>query len=134
MVVTVDILGQPGLLAVLLSVVVLLTPLEQAVLADVVVLPDLRRIVTGTGCLLRITSLPSLVRGFGSLIELSVAGVVLVPGAFFGHRSLSLVRPSSKATDMPVSLVFRHVWRTNIDLNIFPPCALLSTSSAWCCC
>ena len=86
-----DVARQARLLAVLLRFVVLLTAFEQAILASVVVLGDFGGIVACARRMLRIVCLARIVRRFGGLVELPVAGVVLVPAAFFGHLAVSHV-------------------------------------------
>jgi hypothetical protein len=84
-IVTLDVARQARLLAVLLSFVVLLATLEQAVLAGIVVLRDFDGIVPGARRMLSIVCLARVVRRFGGLVELPVACVVLVPATLFGH-------------------------------------------------
>ncbi|MFN2399899.1 MAG: hypothetical protein ABR543_14870 [Gemmatimonadaceae bacterium] len=116
-VVACNIPGQPGLFAVLLRVVVLLAVFEQAVLTRVIVLADLGGIVSGPGRMLCVARLARLVRGLGGLVELLVAGAVLVPATFPGHCSLSVNGPKKKATLMPVPLGCEEALSAKADLR-----------------
>ena len=86
MVMTLGVLREARLLAVLLRLVVLLTSLEQAILASVVVPFDLLGVVSGT---LRRRALGVL--GRCGLVELLVARVVLVAAAVICHVVTPLV-------------------------------------------